>query len=94
MATTSTDHWLFSDPMAAVQSAVFERAISHYCAVLATTGLGIGRFGRPELVPRVERRRFFEHMHADFVRYEPRGYRPPPVPAAPSSGSSSRARTR
>ncbi len=69
-----------ADPVAtpAVQSAVFERAISHYCAVLATTGPGIGRFGRPGLVPRGERRRFFERMHADFLRYEPPGYRPPP----------------
>ena len=69
-----------ADPVAtaAVQSAVFERAISHYCAVLATTGLGIGRIGLPGLVPRRERRRFFERMHADFVRYEPAGYRPPP----------------
>jgi CDP-glycerol glycerophosphotransferase len=69
-----------ADPVAtpAVQSAVFERAISHYCAVLATTGLGIARFGRPGLVPRSERRRFFERMHADFARYEPPGYRPPP----------------
>ena len=69
-----------ADPVAtsAVQSAVFERAISHYCAVLATTGLGIGRFGRPGLVPRSERERFFERMHADFVRYAPLGYRPPP----------------
>jgi len=68
-----------ADPVAtpAVQSAVFERAISHYSAVLATTGPGIGRFGRPGLVPRSERRRFFERMHAAFVRYEPAGYRPP-----------------
>jgi CDP-glycerol glycerophosphotransferase len=68
-----------ADPVAtpAVQSAVFERAISHYCAVLATTGLGVGRFGRPGLVPRGERKRFFERMHADFVRYAPPGYRPP-----------------
>jgi CDP-glycerol glycerophosphotransferase len=68
-----------ADPVAtpAVQSAVFERAISHYTAVLATTGPGIGRFGRPGLVPRSQRRRFFERMHADFDRYEPAGYRPP-----------------
>lgn len=71
-----------ADPVAtpAVRSAVFERAISHYCAVLATTGLGVGRFGRPGLVPRRERKRFFERMHADFVRYEPAGYRPPGGP--------------
>jgi CDP-glycerol glycerophosphotransferase len=69
-----------ADPVATpdVQSAVFERAISHYGAVLATTGLGVGRFGRPGLVPRSDRRRFFERMHADFVRYAPPGYRPPP----------------
>lgn len=68
-----------ADPVAtpAVQSAVFERAISHYCAVLATTGLGLGRFGRAGLVPRSERKRFFERMHADFVSYQPPGYRPP-----------------
>lgn len=71
-----------ADPVAtpAVQTAVFERAISHYCAVLATTGLGVGRFGRPGLVPRSERKRFFERMHADFVRYAPAGYLPPPGP--------------
>ena len=87
MATTSTGHLAVfrsyeevfgmlhklvaaADPVAtpAVQTAVFERAISHYGAVLATTGL----------VPRGERRRFFERMHADFVRYSPAGYRPPP----------------
>lgn len=70
-----------SDPVAtpAVQIAVFERAISHYCAVLATTGLGVGRLGLPGLVPRRERKRFFQRMHADFVRYAPPGYRPPPA---------------
>ncbi len=62
---------------AAVQSAVFERAIWHYSAVLQTAGPGIGRIGRPGLVPRGERRRFFERMHADFERYEPDGYRLP-----------------
>lgn len=69
-----------ADPVAtpAVQSAVFERAISHYCAVLATTRLGVGRLGLPGLVPRSERKRFFERMHADFVRYEPAGYQSPP----------------
>lgn len=61
----------------AVRTAVFERAISHYSAVLSTTGPGIGRFGRAGLVPRGQRRRFFERMHADFVRYAPAGYRPP-----------------
>lgn len=69
-----------SDPVAtpAVQTAVFERAISHYGAVLATTGLGVGRLGLPGLVPRRERKRFFRRMHSDFVRYAPPGYRPPP----------------
>ncbi len=61
----------------AVQSAIFERAIAHYAAVLSTTGPGIGRFGRPGLVPRRERRRFFARMHEDFVSYEPDGYRLP-----------------
>jgi CDP-glycerol glycerophosphotransferase len=71
-----------ADPVAtpAVQAAVFERAINHYFAVLATTGLGLGRFGQPGLVPRRERRRFFERIHADFLRYAPPGYRPPPGP--------------
>ena len=92
MATTSTDHLAVfrsyeevfgmlhelvaaADPVAtpAVRTAVFERAISHYCAVLATTGLAT-----TGLVPRSERRWFFERMHADFVRYAPPGYRPPP----------------
>lgn len=89
MATTSTDHLAVfrsyeevfemlhklvaaADPVAtpAVQTAVFERAVSHYSAVLATTGL----------VPRSERKRFFERIHADFVRYAPAGYQPPPGP--------------
>jgi CDP-glycerol glycerophosphotransferase len=57
------------DPVAtsAVQNAVFERAIWHYTAVLQTPGL----------VPRAERRRFFELMHADFVQYAPPGYQLP-----------------
>lgn len=68
------------DPVATpqVQSAVFERAIWHYASVLATAGLGIGRFGRPGLVPRAERRRFFQRMHADFMRYAPDHYALPP----------------
>lgn len=72
-------HAADSDPAitAAVQSAVFERAIAHYAAVLQTTGPGIGRWGRPGLVPRRDRRRFFRRMHEDFVRYEPAGYRLP-----------------
>ncbi|HEX9064893.1 MAG TPA: glycosyltransferase family 2 protein [Streptosporangiaceae bacterium] len=70
------------DPVAtpAVRSAVFERAISHYAAILQTTGPGFGRFGRPGLVPRSDRHRFFARMHADFVRYRPPGYRPPAGP--------------
>jgi CDP-glycerol glycerophosphotransferase len=61
----------------AVASAVFERAIWHYAAVLETTGPGIGRVGLPGLVPRGQRRGFFARMHADFVRYRPPGYRLP-----------------
>jgi CDP-glycerol glycerophosphotransferase len=68
-----------ADPVAtpAVQSAVFERAIGHYAAVLQTTGPGIGPVGGAGLVPRAERRRFFDRMHADFIRYRPPGYRVP-----------------
>ena len=68
------------DPVAtpAVWSAVFERAIWHYSTVLQATGLGLGPVGRPGLVPRGERRRFFERMHSDYVRYRPAGYRLPP----------------
>lgn len=68
------------DPVAtpAVWSAVFERAIWHYSTVLQATGLGVGPVGRPGLVPRGERRRFFERMHSDYVRYRPAGYRLPP----------------
>ncbi len=61
----------------AVRAAVFERAISHYAAVLQTTGFGIGRYGQPGLVPRCDRRRFFERMHEDFTRYAPDGYEVP-----------------
>jgi len=70
------------DPVATpqVRSAVFERAISHYAAVLQTAGPGIGPVGRPGLVPRRERRQFFDRMHADFVRYAPPGYHVPPGP--------------
>jgi glycosyltransferase involved in cell wall biosynthesis len=86
MATTSSEHWgVFgayeevldrlrkladsADPVAtvAVQSALFERAIWHYGAVLEA--------GR--LVPRADRARFFERMHADFLQYRPGGYRMP-----------------
>lgn len=68
-----------ADPVAtpAVQSAVFERAIWHYTAVLEATAHGNGRLGRAGLVPRRERRRFFARMHADFIRYRPDGYRGP-----------------
>src|SRR6266567_2569386 len=67
------------DPVAtpAVQSAMFERAISHYAAVLETAGPGVARADRPGLVPRDERRRFFDRMHADYQRYRPSGYRRP-----------------
>ncbi|HUC59484.1 MAG TPA: glycosyltransferase family 2 protein [Streptosporangiaceae bacterium] len=86
MATTSTGHLavfsayeevfcmlqkLIADgaPVAtsAVQRAVFERAIWHYSAVFQTAGL----------VPRNERRSFFDRMHADFERYQPEGYELP-----------------
>ena len=55
-----------ADPVAtpSVQAAIFERAIWHYASVLATAGL----------VPKNERRPFFERMHADFVRYAPDHY--------------------
>ena len=68
-----------ADPVAtpAVQSAVFERAIGHYASVLQTTGPGIGPVGCAGLVPRAERRRFFDRMHADFIRYRPPAYRVP-----------------
>lgn len=67
------------DPVAtpAVQSAVFERAIWHYSTVLEAGRRGIGRFGSPGLVPRSDRRRFFERMHADFRRYMPADYAMP-----------------
>jgi len=59
-------HISAADPVATsrVQAAIFERAIWHYASVLATPGL----------VPKAERRRFFERMHADYVRYEPDHY--------------------
>ena len=70
------------DPVATrgVRNAVFERAMAHYAAILQTTGPGLGPVGRPGLVPRGDRRRFFARMHADYVRYRPPGYRPPPGP--------------
>ncbi len=61
----------------AVQAAIFERAIWHYSTVLQTTGFGVGRFGRPGLVPRAERQQFFARMHADFRRYRPPSYKHP-----------------
>lgn len=68
-----------ADPVAtaAVQSALFERAIWHYSAVLEAGRQGIGRAGGSGLVPRSDRERFFERMHADFLRYRPSGYRMP-----------------
>jgi CDP-glycerol glycerophosphotransferase len=63
-----------------VRAAVFERAIWHYSTVLETTGFGVGRVGRPGLVPRSERQQFFARMHADFERYRPPGYRHPDGP--------------
>lgn len=54
-----------------VRAALFERAIWHYTTVLG------GRTGRAGLVPGAARRGFFEHMHEDFVRYRPPGYRHP-----------------
>ena len=62
---------------AALQAAIFERAIWHYTMVLQTTGPGVGRFGLPGLVPRAERQQFFARMHADFQRYRPASYRHP-----------------
>jgi CDP-glycerol glycerophosphotransferase len=62
----------------AVRSAMFERAIMHYASVLQAGGAGIGPVGRPGLVPRRERRRFFHRMHAEFARHVPDGYRLPP----------------
>jgi CDP-glycerol glycerophosphotransferase len=62
---------------AAVQSAIFERAIWHYSTVLEAGRRGIGRFGSSGLVPRPDRRRFFERMHADFLRYRPAHYAMP-----------------
>jgi len=64
----------------AVQAAVFERAITHYAAVLQSTGPGIGPIGRPGLVPRRDRRKFFTQMHADFTAHAPPGYQVPPGP--------------
>ena len=65
---------------AALQAAIFERAIEHYSTVLETTGPGIGRIGRPGLVPRADRKQWFARMHADFGRYRPASYQHPPGP--------------
>ena len=64
----------------ALQAAVFERAIEHYSTVLETTGPGVGRIGRPGLVPRADRKEWFARMHADFGRYRPASYQHPPGP--------------
>jgi CDP-glycerol glycerophosphotransferase len=57
-----------------VRAALFERAIWHYSTILG----GRGPAGQTGLVPRPARRAFFEHMHEDFARYRPAGYRHPP----------------
>lgn len=66
-------------PPARLRQALFERAIWHYSTVLQARepGSGSGR-RRRGLVPRPGRRRFFQRMHEDFVRYRPPGYRHPP----------------
>jgi CDP-glycerol glycerophosphotransferase len=63
-----------------VQHAVFERAIWHYSTVFQATSPGTARLGRHRLIPRQDRRRFFERMHAEFLRFRPAGYR---LPAGP-----------
>lgn len=71
-----------ADPVAtaAVRSAVFERAIWHYAAVLGTSGPGIGPVGAGGLVRRADRKRFFHRMHAEFLSCRPDGYQLPPGP--------------
>jgi CDP-glycerol glycerophosphotransferase len=64
----------------ALRAEFFERAIWHYTTVLQTTGPGIGRFGRPGLVPRPERHAFFTRMREDFLRYRPGSYEHPAGP--------------
>jgi len=59
-------------------AAIFQRAIWHYTNVLQSTGPGVGRVGLPGLVPRADRKQFFERMHEDFVRYRPPSYEHPP----------------
>jgi CDP-glycerol glycerophosphotransferase len=55
-----------------VRAALFERAIWHYTTILQPGGLAGGG-----LVPRGERRVFFDRMHTDFLRYRPPGYQLP-----------------
>ncbi len=62
---------------AGLRTAVFERAIWHYSTVLQAGGPRLGPIGSGGLVPRAERREFFDRMHADFERYLPPGYRFP-----------------
>jgi len=68
-----------TDPVAtaAVQSALFERAIWHYSTVFDAGRRGLGLAGKSGLVPRADRSRFFGRMHADFLQYRPGGYRMP-----------------
>ena len=61
-----------------VRSATFERAIGHYSTVLQARRPGRWRGTSRSLVPRGDRRRFFRRMHADYLRYAPAGYQPPP----------------
>jgi CDP-glycerol glycerophosphotransferase len=58
---------------AAVQAAIFSRAIWHYTTVFDAAGVR----GAGGLVPAAERRAFFSRMQADFRRYRPPGYRYP-----------------
>jgi CDP-glycerol glycerophosphotransferase len=60
-----------------LRTALFERAIWHYAAILGTGGRGPGQAGAARLVPGSQRRRFFAMMHADFLAYRPECYRFP-----------------
>ena len=62
-------------PGAAVQAALFERAIWHYATVFQATGAWPGR---GSLVPRPARRAFFTRMQAEFAARRPPRYRRPP----------------
>ncbi|MEP7025580.1 MAG: glycosyltransferase family 2 protein, partial [Actinomycetota bacterium] len=62
---------------AAVQAALFERAIWHYTTILQPGGVVAGALARGGVVPRGERRAFFARMHSDFLRYRPASYRTP-----------------